>query len=136
MRGRAFYVVFAFAALLLAVGAGLVASDSPDGLERVAADQGIAGSEQEHKLAESPLADYGLAGVADDLVSGGLAGVLGVGVVLLVAGGLAVAVRRRPRERTGREDSDGTRQPGADTTGRHAHDSAGHTSGGAARRGR
>ena len=42
-----------------------------------------------------PLADYGVSGVEDARLSGGLAGVVGVLVTLLLAGGLARAVRRR-----------------------------------------
>jgi hypothetical protein len=97
MRRRRCYAAFAAVALLLAGVVSYFASASPDGLERVATDHGIAESEREHPLGDSPLADYGLAGVDNELVSGALAGVTGVVVVLLLTAGIAYAVRRRPR---------------------------------------
>jgi cobalt/nickel transport protein len=80
--------------------AGLVsyyASASPDGLNRVAEDLGFHVTEKESATAGSPLADYGVAGVDNAFLSGGLAGVIGVLLVLAVGSGLAYAVRRRER---------------------------------------
>jgi cobalt/nickel transport protein len=68
-------------ALLLAGVVSRFASDDPDGLTKVSEDHGFAGSGQTH---DSPLGGYGA-----------LTGVLGVLVVLVLAGGLAYAVRRR-----------------------------------------
>jgi cobalt/nickel transport protein len=82
-------------ALLLAGVVSFYASGSPDGLERVAADQGFLDRAEEHAAAEGPLADYRAEGVENDRVAGGVAGVTGALVVLLVMGGLAYAVRRR-----------------------------------------
>lgn len=95
MRTRRFLVGFALAAVLIAGVVSYFASSSPDGLERVAGDQGIAAAEEEHATGDSPLADYGIRGVQSDALSGGLAGVVGVVVVLVVAGGIAFLVRRR-----------------------------------------
>jgi PDGLE domain len=95
MRSRRFFVGFALAAVLIAGVVSYFASGSPDGLERVAGDHGIAAAEEKHATGESPLADYGVRGVDSDLLSGGLAGVIGVGVVLVVAGGIAFLVRRK-----------------------------------------
>jgi PDGLE domain len=97
MRRRRFYVAFALTALLLAGVVSYFASSSPDGLERVATDHGMADAEREHPLADTPLADYGLAGIDNGLLSGGLAGVAGVGVVLLLTAGVVFAVRRPSR---------------------------------------
>ena len=47
------------------------------------------------EAADGPLADYGTKGVDDERLSGGLAGVIGTVVVLVLAGGLALVVRRR-----------------------------------------
>ncbi|MFJ5786954.1 energy-coupling factor ABC transporter permease [Streptomyces hydrogenans] len=84
-------------ALVLAGVVSFYASASPDGLEKVAADQGIdaKAEEYEHATADSPLADYGVRGVDSARLSGGLAGVIGVGVTLAVGTGAFWAVRRR-----------------------------------------
>jgi hypothetical protein len=95
MTRRTVYVGVAVAALLLAGAVSLFASSSPDGLERVAHDQGIAEAGREHALGDGPLAEYGVAGVDDPLVSGALAGVAGVLVVLALTSGVVLVVRRR-----------------------------------------
>jgi len=86
-------------ALLLGGVVSFYASGAPDGLSRVAQDKGIAAAETEHAAEDSPLADYSVRGVADDRLSTGLAGVLGIGVVLLLSTGLGYALRRRPQPR-------------------------------------
>ncbi|MFJ8862179.1 energy-coupling factor ABC transporter permease [Streptomyces sp. NPDC102451] len=83
------------AALVLAGFVSFYASASPDGLEKVAADKGIDEKVQEHGAADSPLADYGVKDISDARVSGGLAGVIGVGVTVAVGSGVFWAVRRR-----------------------------------------
>lgn len=88
--------------LLALMVAGVVsnyASGAPDGLERVATDQGFIDREREHAAGDSPLADYATRGVDDPWVSGGLAGVVGTLVVLGAGGGLFVLLRRRGHER-------------------------------------
>lgn len=59
--------------------AAFAASDSPDGLESVAAEQGFADEADEHALEDSPVADYEIEG-------------LGGGVSTLAAGTAGVAV--------------------------------------------
>lgn len=95
---RAVVVVGVLVALLLAGVVSFYASGSPDGLEKVAIDKGFSSTEKEHGVADGPLAGYEAAGVDDDRLSGGLAGVAGSLTVLLLAGGLAFAVRRRGRD--------------------------------------
>jgi hypothetical protein len=95
MKRRYFFVAFAVVALLLAGVVSLFASDSPDGLERVAEDQGIAHTAEDHAVDDGPMADYGVAAIDDASLSGGVAGVLGVLVVLALTTGLAYVVRRR-----------------------------------------
>ena len=82
-------------ALLLAGVVSFYASSSPDGLNRVAEDQGFAQAEERHANGDSTFAGYETAEVEDERVSGGLAGVAGVLVVLVLSGGLALALRRR-----------------------------------------
>jgi cobalt/nickel transport protein len=82
-------------ALLLAGVVSYYASRSPDGLNRVAQDQGFSATEKQHHAADGPFAGYATEQVGDDRLSGGIAGVVGVVVVLALAGGIAFVVRRR-----------------------------------------
>ncbi|WP_030870286.1 energy-coupling factor ABC transporter permease [Streptomyces sp. NRRL S-37] len=86
--------------LVLAGFVSFYASADPDGLEKVAGDHGIDKKAEEHAIAGSPLADYGVKDVDDARLSGGLAGVIGVGVTVVAGTGVFWAVRRR---RTGEE---------------------------------
>lgn len=87
--------------LAVAVALALVvapwASSEPDGLEKVAIDQGFATAERPHDLAGTPTAGYGVAGVEDDRLATALAGLLGVAVTFAVGGGLVVLLRRGRR---------------------------------------
>ena len=69
------------AALLVAGFVSRFASDDPDGLTKVAEDHGFAHTETKH---DSPLGGYGA-----------VTGILGVLVVLGLAGGVTYAVRRK-----------------------------------------
>lgn len=75
-------------ALLLAGVVSSFADRDPDGLNRVAQDHGFADSAQDHPADDSPFAGY---------AHTPLAGVVGVLVVLGLAGGLTLVVRRRAR---------------------------------------
>jgi uncharacterized membrane protein YedE/YeeE len=92
---RALVVVGIALSLLIAGVLSWYASASPDGLQRVAEDQGFAQTSEDHAAADSPLADYGAKGVGDARLSGGLAGVIGVAATGLVMGGLVLVLRRR-----------------------------------------
>ncbi|MFD7403234.1 energy-coupling factor ABC transporter permease [Streptomyces sp. NPDC059866] len=81
--------------LVLAGFVSFYASASPDGLEKVAEDKGFAESAEEHDIADSPLADYGVKDIDNARLSGGLAGVIGVGVTVVAGSGIFWAVRRR-----------------------------------------
>jgi cobalt/nickel transport system permease protein len=90
------------ASLVVAGGVSLLASAHPDGLEFVAARLGFGGAAQDSAAVVSPLAHYGVAGVGNALVSGALAGVLGVLLTGLVAVVVAALARRRsPRAGAG-----------------------------------
>ncbi|WP_406382031.1 energy-coupling factor ABC transporter permease [Streptomyces sp. NBC_01618] len=82
-------------ALVLAGFVSFYASASPDGLEKVAADQGIDKKTEEHAAKDSPLADYGVKDISDARISGGLAGVIGVGATIVVGSGVFYVIRRR-----------------------------------------
>jgi len=103
-RTRTFVLVGVVVALLIAGVGSWYASSSPDGLEATAAEQGFDSTAQDSATADSPLADYQAAGVEDERLSGGLAGVTGVLLVLVLAGGLTLVLRRRstgPRAEAG-----------------------------------
>ncbi|MEU6208076.1 PDGLE domain-containing protein [Micromonospora musae] len=95
-------------ALLLAGVVSNFASSSPDGLDATARDgctfnenDEITGGtcmvqqEQDHQMADSPLADYGIKGIDNPYLSTGLAGVAGVLVTFAVGAGAFWLVRRR-----------------------------------------
>lgn len=104
-RATGFFLGFLVVALLIAGGLSYFASGDPDGLDTVTlsgcelsadgepeAGTCIATSAEDHALDGSPLADYAVGG-GDGTV--GLAGVIGVLVTLVVAGGLFWVLRRR-----------------------------------------
>ncbi|MEU4626431.1 PDGLE domain-containing protein [Actinoplanes sp. NPDC023801] len=97
-------------ALLLAGVVSSFASGSPDGLDHAAregctfnADDEITGGtcmaqqEQEHQLADSPLAGYAFRGIDNEYLATGLSGVAGVLITFAIGGGLFWVLRRRPR---------------------------------------
>ncbi|GGM04417.1 hypothetical protein GCM10010129_55010 [Streptomyces fumigatiscleroticus] len=92
---RKVWITGLVASLVLAGFVSFYASASPDGLEKVAADKGIDQKEKEHAAAGSPLAGYGVKDITDARLSGGLAGVIGVGVTVVAGSAVFWAVRRR-----------------------------------------
>jgi cobalt/nickel transport system permease protein len=65
-----------------------LASSEPDALERVAIDQGFIESAEDHAVAGSPLADYGVSGVEDEETGTRVAGLVGVLVTFGVGAGI------------------------------------------------
>ncbi|MFI7501220.1 energy-coupling factor ABC transporter permease [Streptomyces sp. NPDC049687] len=92
---RTLWVTGLVTSLVLAGFVSFYASANPDGLEKVAADHGIDKKAEKHASADSPLADYGIKDVTDARLSGGLAGVIGVGVTVVAGSTVFWAVRRR-----------------------------------------
>lgn len=103
MRGRVGLTAFVAAGLAVAFAlaffVGPEASGSPDGLNRVAIDEGFDVHEQDHALAGVPTAGYAVDGIDDERLSTGMAGLLGVAATFLLAGGLFVVVRRASSRR-------------------------------------
>ena len=90
----AVFVVLGLAvALALAFFVSPLASSEPDGLERVAIDQGLHGQASEHAMAQGPLADYAVTGVDSSWLSTGLSGVIGVVLCFVIAGAAVLAIR-------------------------------------------
>ncbi|AKN72463.1 MULTISPECIES: energy-coupling factor ABC transporter permease [Streptomyces] len=92
---RTLWVTGLVTSLVLAGFVSFYASANPDGLEKVAHDKGIDKKAKEHATADSPLADYGVKDIADARLSGGLAGVIGVGVTVVAGSAVFWALRRR-----------------------------------------
>jgi cobalt/nickel transport protein len=92
---RRIFAVALIVSLLVAGVASYYASAHPDGLEYVAEQTGFIDSAEDSATSDSPLADYQTEGVDDARISGGLAGVIGVVVMLVLSSGLFWAVRRR-----------------------------------------
>lgn len=95
MTTRRFAVIAVLVALLVAGVLSFYASSSPDGLQHVAQTKGFSQSATKHHTADSPFADYQTKGVTNARLSGGLAGVLGVGATGLLMGGVILVLRRR-----------------------------------------
>lgn len=92
---KKFYLLFFIAALSLAGGLSFYASSSPDGLEKVAEDEGFLESAENSALSNSPLADYGLAGLDSERLSVGIAGVVGVVATAVIALALFTLIKKR-----------------------------------------
>jgi hypothetical protein len=85
-------------ALVLAFFVSPQASSKPDGLNKVAIDNGFAAQEKAHALDDLPTAGYAVKGIDNDRLSTGTAGVIGV-MVVFAAGSTLFAVARRTRRR-------------------------------------
>jgi cobalt/nickel transport protein len=101
VRTKALVAAGVLVALLLAGVVSFYASASPDGLNKVAEDHGFSDTAKDSATSGSPFADYGTKGVGNERLSGGIAGVVGVIVVLGLGTGVAYAVRRRKRSADG-----------------------------------
>ena len=95
MNARKFLLIGFLASVLLAGVVSYYASSSPDGLEKAAEDVGFLDEATDSAVADSPLADYAVSGVDNERVSVALAGVLGVIVMAVVAGGGFMLLARK-----------------------------------------
>ncbi len=102
---RALWVTGLVTSFVLAGFVSFYASSNPDGLEKVAHDKGIDQKTEQHATAGSPLADYDVKDISDARLSGGLAGVIGVGVTVVAGSAVFWAVRRRTTPAPGARDS-------------------------------
>lgn len=93
-RTRGFVLAGLLVALLLGGIVSYYASTQPDGLNKVAADQGIPGAAG-HASDGSPVAGYATKGVDDRRLSKGIAVTSGVLVCFALGGALTWSVRRR-----------------------------------------
>lgn len=87
MKNKRFYLIGLAISLVIAGLLSFYASSSPDGLEKVAIDLGFIDAAKDSAVADSALADYGVAGVENERLSVGIAGVIGViatGLVMML----------------------------------------------------
>jgi hypothetical protein len=92
-----FVVCGVLVALLLAGIVSSFASSEPDGLERVAIDEGFADTAEDHAFADGPMADYTVRGVDHERLSTGVAGIIGVAITFAITAGAVVVIRRTRR---------------------------------------
>jgi cobalt/nickel transport protein len=89
---KKFFIGFAVVSLLIAGVLSYFASSAPDGLDKTVQDTGIAAHAQAHPLAGGTFANYAFGG---DGRFTGLAGALGVVVVLALSFGLFWFLRKK-----------------------------------------
>uniref|UniRef100_UPI00404ABBBE PDGLE domain-containing protein n=1 Tax=Candidatus Planktophila sp. TaxID=2175601 RepID=UPI00404ABBBE len=80
--------------LLLAGGVSYYASSQPDGFEKAAGEIGFLDTAEESPLKDSPLAEYGVAGVENERLSGALAGLIGVAATAAISFAIFFFMRR------------------------------------------
>ncbi len=88
ISNRKFLASAILVSAVLAGGVSFYASSAPDGLEKVAENIGFIDTAKPHANEGFALADYGVAGVENERLSVGLAGLIGVGATALI--GLAL----------------------------------------------
>jgi cobalt/nickel transport system permease protein len=100
---RTFVIGGVLAALFVAAVVSQFAGADPDGLERVALDQGFIGTAAEHALGWSIFADYATAGITNEALSLAIAGITGTLITLAVGLGFFYAAHDRRRNSPGNE---------------------------------
>ena len=90
---RTFAIGGVLTAAIFAVVVSQFASGDPDGLERVAADEGFIDAGADHAFADSVFADYATSGIDNETLSLAVAGLAGLTLTLLVGYGILTASR-------------------------------------------
>ena len=98
-KQSSFYHWILLLSLLVGGGLSLLASEHPDGLERVAEERGFADRAVQPRAA--PLPDYRVPGLGQGPLAASVAGLLGVGGVFGLLFGLAWLLRRMRRRARG-----------------------------------
>ena len=92
---RTFVIGAALVAVFVAAAISQFAAADPDGLERVAEDEGFADQADDHAFENGIFADYATRGIDNETLSLAVAGTGGVVLTLVVGWGLADVPRRR-----------------------------------------
>lgn len=90
---RAFVIGAVLVAIMFATVVSQFAAGDPDGLERVAIDEGFADQAEHHAFGSGWFADYATSGVDDERLSLAVAGLTGVVLTLVVGAGLVAGAR-------------------------------------------
>ena len=93
MSSKKLFLIGLIVSFLVAGFFSFYASSQPDGLERAIADQGLNVTVIDSPNADSALADYGVAGIANERLSGFLGGAIGIAVVGIAGTGIYFWVR-------------------------------------------
>ncbi|HAP67746.1 MAG TPA: hypothetical protein DCQ99_08210 [Nitrospinae bacterium] len=83
-RGFRLFIFISLAiAIILAVFISPFASNSPDGLEKVAEDRGFLNMAKS-VWRYSPFSDYSITGIENNYISTGLSGIIGIVIVFII----------------------------------------------------
>ena len=82
-------------AIALAVFLAPFASQSPDGLEKVAEDKGFLEKGEREPMIGAPLPDYSMPGVKHEGVSTALAGIVGTIITFAAALGIGYLIKKK-----------------------------------------
>lgn len=105
ISNRAFWIGAACVTVALAALVSPWAASSPDGLERVALDEGFAEQATDHALADGPAADYQFGVTSSEAWGTALAGLVGVVITFAVGSAIVMMARRgRSPKLVARED--------------------------------
>ncbi len=97
MKDKRIFLIGLLVSIVVAVVVAQFASPNPDGLEFVAEEQGFAETATDHRLADSPLADYGENLTDNAWLNTAVAGFIGTLATLAVGYGLFWLARRSNR---------------------------------------
>jgi hypothetical protein len=95
---RRFYLMGLAVSLFLAVIISPFACGWEDGLEKVASDIGFTAAADEEPLIGSPIADYSVPGVGNELISTALAGAVGTSLAFAGLFGFAFIITKFRRK--------------------------------------
>ena len=93
MSSKKIFLIGLLVSFLVAGFFSFYASSEPDGLEKATAEQGLDVTAVDSANADSVLADYGVAGIENERLSGFLGGAIGIAVVGLAGTGIYFWVR-------------------------------------------
>ncbi|KKM11341.1 membrane protein [Clostridiales bacterium PH28_bin88] len=81
-------LIFFLLAVAVATIASPFASSFPDGLERVAEDLGFLSRSEGYELVASPMPDYSIPGIENEILSTAISGLVGVIITVAAVWGL------------------------------------------------
>lgn len=90
---KSFFIIFFLISLILAFFLSPFASDSPDGLEKVAEGKGFI--EKQEKIINSPIPDYVFPSIKNERLSTSIAGIIGTILAFCVSSGIGVLMIKR-----------------------------------------